>query len=91
MVVDSPEHLASTNLEVPPNFEESKWDDQETKKNEAVWEDDATLEWILRLDQEVVLPGGTSVLVDAKTQGPLPQSKLLIIVEPLEKLDLKIG
>ena len=91
MVVDSPEHLTSTDLELPPNFEDSNEDDQETKKNEAVLEDDATLEWILRLDQAVVLPGGTSVDVDARTQGPLPQSKLLIIVEPLEKFDPKRG
>ena len=26
----------------------------------AVWEDQATLDWIIRLDQDVSFPGGTS-------------------------------
>ena len=91
MVIDSSEKPVSTELEVPPFFEESKGDDRETEKNEAMWKHDANLEWILRLDQDVNLPGGTSVQVDVKTRGPQPQPKLLIIVEPLGKFDLKRG
>ena len=35
------------------------------------------------------LPGGTSAQVDARVKGPQPQTRLLVIVEPREKFNLK--
>ena len=57
----------------------------------AVWEDQATLDWIMRLDQDVSLPGGTSRQVNARVKGPQPQTRLLVVVEPLGRFDLVQG
>ena len=35
------------------------------------------------------LPGGMSVQMDAQVKGPQPQSRLLVIIEPREKFNLK--
>ena len=66
--------------------------DSPTAVDRAVWEDEGTLDWVLRLSNAVsALPGGTSVQVDARVKGPQPQTRLLIIVEPREKFNLKRG
>ena len=66
--------------------------DSSTAGDEAVWEDEGTLDWVLRLSDTVsALPGGTSVQVDARVKGPQPQTWLLVIVEPREKFNLKRG
>ena len=66
--------------------------DRSTAVDGAVWEDEGTLDWVLRLSDAVsALPGGTSVQVDARVKGPHPQTRLLVIVEPHEKFNLKWG
>ena len=66
--------------------------DSPTTMDEAVWEDKGTLDWVLRLSNAVSsLSGGTSVIVDARVKGPQPQTRLLIIIEPREKFNLKRG
>ena len=66
--------------------------DNPTAAGEAVWEDEGTLDWVLRLTEAVsALPGGTSVQVDARVKGPQPQTRLLVIVEPRERFNLKRG
>ena len=58
----------------------------------AVWEDEGTLDWVLRVSNDVSsIPGGTSVQVDARVKGPQPQTQLLVIIEPREKFKLKRG
>ena len=58
----------------------------------AVWEDEGTLDWVLRLSDAVLaLPGGTSVQVDARVKGFKPQTRLLVVVEPQEIFNLKRG
>ena len=60
--------------------------------NGAVWEDQGTLDWVLRLSNAVSsLPGGTSVQVDPRVKGTQPQLRLLVIIEPREKFNLKQG
>ena len=55
-------------------------------------EDEGTLGGVLRLSDAVsALPGGTSVQMDARLKGPQPQIRLLVIVEPREKFNLKRG
>ena len=57
-----------------------------------MWEDEGTFDWVLRLSNAVLsLPGGTSVQVDARAKGPQPQTRLLVIIEPREKFNLKRG
>ena len=66
--------------------------DSSTAVDEAVWEDEGTLGWVLRLNDAVsALPGGTSVQVDARVKGLQPQTRLLVVVEPREKFNLKRG
>ena len=66
--------------------------DSSTAADEAVWEDEGTLDWVLRLsDAASALPGGTSTQVDARVKCPQPQTWLLVIVEPREKFNLKRG
>ena len=66
--------------------------DSSTAAVKAVWEDEGTLDWGLRLSDAVsALPGGTSVQVDARVKGPQPQTRSLVIVEPREKFNLKRG
>ena len=73
----------------PPNQAET---DSSTAADEAVREDEGTLDWVLRLcDTVSALPGGTSVQVDAQVKGPQPQTRLLVIVKPCEKFNLKWG
>ena len=56
----------------------------------AVWKDEGTLDWVLRLCRAVSsLLGGTSVQVDAWVKGPQPQTRLFVIIEPREKFNLK--
>ena len=75
----------------PPNPNQTETDSS-TPADEAVWEDEGTLDWVLRLSNTVsALPGGTSVQVDARVKGPQPQTRLLVIVEPREKFNLKRG
>ena len=63
-----------------PNHAET---DSPTAVDGAVWEDEGTLDWVLRLSDAVsALPGGTSVQVNARAKGPQPQTRLLVIVEP---------
>ena len=72
-----------------PNHAET---DIPTAVDGAVWEDEGTLDWVLRLSDAVsTLPGGTSVQVNARVKGPQPQTRLLAIVEPCEKFNLKRG
>ena len=62
--------------------------------NRAVWESEETLDvdWVLRLSNAVSsLPGGTSGQVDGRVKSPQPQSRLLVIIEPCEKFNLKRG
>ena len=66
--------------------------DSPTTMDEAVWEDKGTFDWVLRLSNAVSsLSGGTSVIVDARVKGPQPQTRLLVIIEPREKFNLKRG
>ena len=66
--------------------------DSPTIADGAVWEDEGTLDWVLRLSNAVSsLPDGTSVHVDTRIKGPQPQTRLLVIVEPREKFNLKRG
>ena len=44
---------------------------------ESVWEDEATLDSLLDLTEDVELPEGTSVQVSAKVKGPQPQIRML--------------
>ena len=66
--------------------------DDPTIMDGAVWEDEGTVDWVLRLSNAVSsLPRGTSVQVDAGVKGPQRQSWLLVIIESREKLNLKRG
>ena len=57
--------------------------DSPTTMDEAMWEDEGKLYWVLRLRNVVSsLPGGTSVQMDARVKGPQPQTRLLVIIEP---------
>ena len=57
-----------------------------------MWENESTVGWVLLLSNAVSsLPGGTSVQVDARVKGPEPQTRLLVIIEPREKFNLKWG
>ena len=77
-------------LESPPPTE-TKVNDL-TSVDNAVWEDEVTLDWILRLSNAVSsLPGGTSVQVVGRVKGPQLQSRLLVITEPRDKFNLKWG
>ena len=58
---------------------------------QSVWEDEATLDWPLHLAEDVELPGGTSIQVLAKVRGPRPQKRVLLVVEPNAKYDLRSG
>ena len=58
----------------------------------AVWEDKGTLDWVLRMSNGVSsLPGETSVQVDARVKDPESQLRLVVIIEPREKFNLKRG
>ena len=49
--------------------------DNTTVMDGAVWEDEGTLDWVLRLSNDVsLLPGGTGVQVDARVKRPQPQT-----------------
>ena len=66
--------------------------DSPTIADGAVWKNEGTPDWVLRLSDAVSsLPGGTSVQVDARVKGPQPQTRLLVIMEPREKFNLKRG
>ena len=41
--------------------------------------------------QLVEVPGGTSIQVDAFVKGPQPQVQQLVVVEPTNRYDLKLG
>ena len=57
----------------------------------AVWQDQATLDWIIRLDQDVSFAGGKSRQVNTRVKGAQPQTRLLVVVEPLGRFDLAQG
>ena len=64
--------------------------DNATIMDGAVWEDEGTLNCILRLSNAVPsLPGGTSLQVKARVKGPEPQTRLLVIIESRKKFNLK--
>ena len=74
-----------------PTANQTKADSSMTADG-AVWEDEGTFDWVLRLSNAVLsLPGGTSVQVDARAKGLQPQTRLLVIIEPSEKFNLKRG
>ena len=57
-----------------------------------MWEDEGTLDWVLgRGNAVLLLRGGTSEQVDARAKNPQPQTRLLVIIEPREELNLKRG
>ena len=57
----------------------------------SVWEDEGTLHWKLRIAKDVQVQGGTSIQVDAFVKGPQPQVQHLVVVEPTNRHDLKLG
>ena len=57
----------------------------------SVWEDEGTLHWKLRIAKDVEVPGGASIQVDAFVKGPQPQVQQLVVVEPTNRYDLKLG
>ena len=57
----------------------------------SVWEDEGTLHWKLRIAKNVEVQGGTSIQVDAFVKGPQPQVQQLVVVEPTNRYDLKLG
>ena len=57
----------------------------------SVWNDEGTLNWKLRIAKDVEFPGGTSIQVDAFVKGSQPQVQQLVVVEPTNSYDLKLG
>ena len=66
--------------------------DSPTIVDGAVWEDEDTLDWVLRLSNAVLsLLGGTSLQVDIRVKDPQRQTRLLVIIEPRAEFELKRG
>ena len=84
---------------VKPSTDEQKPEELEKPKIPAgimglgscVWEDEGTLHWKLRIAKDVEVQGGTSIQVDAFVKVPQPQVQELVVVEPTNHYDLKIG
>ena len=55
------------------------------------WEDDGTLQWDMRLAQEVIVPGFVSVQVDAYAKRVQPQDRQLVVVEPNKPYGMELG
>ena len=55
----------------------------------TAWEDDGTLQWRVFLTDTTDIPGGVSVEIDARVEGPLPNAKTLMLVFPVSPFDLE--
>ena len=81
----------STDEQEPEELEEPKIPAGIMELGNSVWEDEGTLHWKLRIAKDVEVPGGTSIQVDAFVKGPQPQVQQLVVVEPTNRYDLKLG
>lgn len=59
------------------------------KLGATAWEDQGTLTWPVFIDQELKIPGGVNVEVEAKVTGPFPYSKTSLGVFPVSTFDLE--
>ena len=55
------------------------------------WEDDSTLQWKVRLVDDVTIEGFVGVAVEGFVTGPQPQDRQLVIIQPLDKYDMETG
>ncbi|CAM9821477.1 unnamed protein product, partial [Choristocarpus tenellus] len=58
---------------------------------EVAWEDDGTLQWELRLSEEEHVEGFVSKVCKGFVKGAQPQSRQLVMIEPLSEYNMELG
>ena len=58
---------------------------------QAAWEDDGRLQWEFRLSRQVEVGEFVGVAVEEYVQGPQPNERQLVLIQPVEKYDTGSG
>ena len=82
---------SSTDAQEPEELEGSKIPTGIMELGNSAREDEGTLPWKLRIAKDVEVPVGSSIQVGAFVKGPQPQVQQLVVVEPTNRHDLKLG